>query len=610
MLYQLHGRLQAYLCDDCLQNLGGVTIRLYRLRPQQDAQALAAARPKTTFSLLDSDDVRAKAGSLLAETTADADGSFTLTLDEKEHDYDGGAFEVDVRLTEVPGADRQRDREAVQFTVTTLRPDWTEGERGLSYTWRHRLTARYWCYLIAQFDVWVLCGRVVSREGGTPVGNLTVRAFDRDWLQDDPLGEDVTDSDGRYRIYYTSADFKETPFSPALNVELVSGPDLYFEVLTQAGEMLLDEAPSEGRQPPRENVGHCYCETLVVDTEPVPPYLEPYFTHVGNFDILYDIDPSGLANKAKTGAGGAGYGFFGNVKLKGYCPKTDDGTGQPLYYRFLYVDPATSAEEVVTGSLITPVVVGSKLVWWDVDGDGTFGWTLQDIVVAGSGATPPLSPGGSGPISSHVIVPDATTGWIAVDPDALDSGFYGPLVRLRTDQVVPGGAAPGSGAGTAPADPKDGRLLTLIFETTTNPSDPAATVRQSDTVTLLVNNWTEVRELDLQEFQAGGSGGCTELTTQVTILYTADHQRLASWSLGMSSAASAAGWTAPSLPAGTGPRGAAGTEVVTQDGAATPVAFADWPACSYVVRLTTRRMLTDGENDDDANTIQRTFCKS
>jgi hypothetical protein len=285
--------------------------------------------------------------------------------------------------------------------------------------------------------------------------------------------------------------------------------------------------------------------------------------------------------------------------LDGFCPKKKMGTNDPLFYRFLFVDPVTASEKAVTGEFLRKVKVGSKLVWWDPDNDGVFGWTTQSIQVAGSGATTPVS-GGTGPVPDHIIEPDGN-GWIAVDQDALDNGFYGSLIQLKTEKIVPGGGAPGSGAGSAPADPKNGAMVTLIFETTTDPTNPALTVRQTFTVTLLINNWAEVRELDLQEFQSGSAGACTGLTTGLTILYTVDHELIDEWNVSMSSAAS--GWSQPAgLPQGSAPRGGFGTHPT--------INIASWPPCSYTVHLGARRALTDGENNDSWTSKPVTFCKT
>ena len=52
-----------------------------------------------------------------------------------------------------------------------------------------------------------------------------------------------------------------------------------------------------------------------------PIFNHPWFTHVGDFDILGDFDPgTGLTNKAH-GHGGPNYGFFGGLSLRGFCPK-------------------------------------------------------------------------------------------------------------------------------------------------------------------------------------------------------------------------------------------------------------------------------------------------
>ncbi|MEO6982341.1 MAG: hypothetical protein ABI072_04420, partial [Edaphobacter sp.] len=68
-----------------------------------------------------------------------------------------------------------------------------------------------------------------------------------------------------------------------------------------------------------------------------PVYNHPWFTHVGDFDILSDFDPTGLTNKAEAAHGGPQFGFFSNLSLRGFCPKYDPAhAGAQMAYRFLY----------------------------------------------------------------------------------------------------------------------------------------------------------------------------------------------------------------------------------------------------------------------------------
>ena len=93
--------------------------------------------------------------------------------------------------------------------------------------WDYCLPARFWCALRSLFDAWVICGHVTVCDTKEPVEGVKVFAFDRDWLQDDPLGFGVTDAAGHFRIDYTGADFRRGTF---INIELFGGPDVYFRI--------------------------------------------------------------------------------------------------------------------------------------------------------------------------------------------------------------------------------------------------------------------------------------------------------------------------------------------------------------------------------------------
>jgi hypothetical protein len=263
MSHILIGRLRGYLCDDCIEPLSNVTVRLYRVtREQRPGIAVGGADPEPRA--LTEAEVEEKRPLLLGEGQTDWEGNFSVQISENSR-FEGGPVEVDVYCATVPRLrpDR-RERKPVQFTAAVIEPNWRRAEGGAVAHWKFDLRWRLWCFIRGLFDAWVICGRLVTCKGEIPIAGAEVRAFDADWLQDDSLGMDTTDSGGHFRIDYTSAQFRKTPFSPWLNVELTEGPDLYFKV-SYGGNPVMEETQSDGRARGRENVRHCYCVRLCTD---------------------------------------------------------------------------------------------------------------------------------------------------------------------------------------------------------------------------------------------------------------------------------------------------------------------------------------------------------
>lgn len=255
MPYIFRGNLRAYLCDECWEPLRGVIVRLYR--PGQERVAGVDGDPH----LLNENEVGARDVLLLGEAATSDDGSFTVRIDERQQRYDGGDIVVDVRVESItPG----QKHEPVQVTVAVVKPDWQKGGDGYRFDWRYVIAARIWCYIRRWFDAWVICGRLLTCRQKVPVAGATVHAYDADWLQDDALGTAVTDPTGHFAIHYTSAQFRKTPFSPGINVELTEGPDLYFKA-NLGPTVLVNETQSDGRRRGRENVRHCYCVELCTE---------------------------------------------------------------------------------------------------------------------------------------------------------------------------------------------------------------------------------------------------------------------------------------------------------------------------------------------------------
>jgi hypothetical protein len=210
--------------------------------------------------MLSAQEIEARSSLLLGEAETDGEGAFTVQIGDDRR-YEGGEIEVDVRVERLePG----QKHEPVQFVAAVVKPDWQKGPAGLVYDWRHIIAALLWCWVRRWFDAWVICGRLRTCREGVPVAGATVHAYDADWLQDDALGTAVTDGSGHFTIHYTSAQFRKTPFSPGINVELTEGPDLYFKA-NLGPTVLVNEGQAQGRRRARENVGHCYCVELCTE---------------------------------------------------------------------------------------------------------------------------------------------------------------------------------------------------------------------------------------------------------------------------------------------------------------------------------------------------------
>ncbi|WP_262964117.1 transthyretin-like family protein [Methylobacter psychrophilus] len=76
----------------------------------------------------------------------------------------------------------------------------------------------------------IIYGRVVCKDSGEPIEDLTVEALDKDLLFDDRLGSAQTDIDGYFEIAYNEDDFRELFFD--------SRPDIYLRIINPEGEII------------------------------------------------------------------------------------------------------------------------------------------------------------------------------------------------------------------------------------------------------------------------------------------------------------------------------------------------------------------------------------
>jgi hypothetical protein len=73
-------------------------------------------------------------------------------------------------------------------------------------------------------------GTVVEEESGTPVIGVRVRAYDKDLIFDDKLGDTLTNAKGEFDISYSEVHFRD------LNE---TAPDVYVRVYDAGGKKIL-----------------------------------------------------------------------------------------------------------------------------------------------------------------------------------------------------------------------------------------------------------------------------------------------------------------------------------------------------------------------------------
>jgi hypothetical protein len=338
MSYQFSGNMGGMICGDCCDPLAKVTVRLYKTGKVDKLPTLVAANPKATFKVLAEKEIKAKEPLLLGEAVTDEKGDFTFNVSDNE--YDGSPVEIDVYIKSLPHQGKRA--KPVQFTITTLQPQWRMSDNDFVAGWRYCIPSRFWCYILSLFDIWVICGRVVLCENPKlPFIGVKVRAFDADWITDDELGYGITDNNGSFRIYYNSIDFQQTFLSPWINIETPfppfnSGPDVYFKIETTGGFMLREETRSDGQVPGRENIGNCFCVSLCISRdqidEPPTQIADSAWTGIGTaFTIpdasaLNDFDAQGYAGSLK-------FAFTRVIRTTGQSLRFSNGN--PIEYRFL-----------------------------------------------------------------------------------------------------------------------------------------------------------------------------------------------------------------------------------------------------------------------------------
>lgn len=307
------------------------------------------------------------------------------------------------------------------------------------------------------------------------------------------------------------------------------------------------------------------CYQFCVCVCPPPARIE--WTNIGNFLITTDISAAGRTTVARSGvdgwAGGLNYAFYSRLLLWGSCPENSPlvGGGQ-MMYRFTYDSGSVTNQPIKDGNLFI-CQVGSDKIWWpDEDpvthkAKSTGSVIDRPIFVCNSADVPPspfpasaTSPAAPGAPATGAawypagvyIWPDAE-GWVTIYPDITSVDDF--MIFDTTTIVAPANpnlTFPPTQIGAIPvpgASQLNGTDLTLTFQATRVGHTSTPDFTQLPPTLIRVNNNTEVDQLTLAEF-SGPLGCCTPISSQVTVLFSVDHEEIIAsgdWSLSILSQA-------------------------------------------------------------------------
>lgn len=618
MNYIIKGNLAAYLCRECSEYLSQVRVRIYLPTSDINIAAVSAAEIKDTFREVSEEEIKAKQDRLIAEAETDINGNFSIEIDEK---YSRSALEFDFYCGTVPRPPfPPKKGKARQFHITTFVPQWKiTKEQVYMANFSYIIPEKWWCLIKGRyFDVWTICGRLTDCKTGKPLSRVTVIAMDADFITDDELGSNVTDSNGHFKIYYSSADFKKTFLSPIINIEtdvlppFASGPDVYFH-LEYGGQRFALETKADRRN----NVGYCLCVKLCSkELIPVDPSIPPSFTHFG----LTQHIPIQAGINLATGKTLGGYAFFSSVNLVGTISKKINA--QPMEYLFEYqeVENPSDALNPAGWSPVVPNMIDKTVIGylWTFTGDPSNPIAYEPYHINGTGTEKTITFNGNwiqvpqdSNFAPHVdaeilkLNTEKLTGVTSIDMSMPTSGIGNSTVSgtrphtsnryfaVRMRQRETGNPATEVVAGTS----KPIAIFNVLYHNVNKYGSWAHTT---------VNDQRIALSVDLQEI-ISGSSGCSKITTDLHVKYGARNENLGSVSLsivGPHKPGQSFGFDPIVLmPA---PETFGSTQLVFTPPTDT---VADLLPCAYTVSISATALLTTGDGNLSSYHDFVSFCK-
>lgn len=612
----IKGNILGFNCEECFEILSATKVKLYAA----ERQSVTEITERGKIRPLSEEEIEKKAKRLVGEALSDEAGNFEIKVDEK---YSQSYFEVDFECGSVPRKPfPPKNGELLQFHLFSFQPKWElREEKNAYHDLRIKLPYSFWCFIKGYFfDVWTICGRLTNCETGKPLRGVKVIAMDADFITDDRLGDDITDLNGKFTIYYSSKDFKKTFLSPLINIEtdisgpFASGPDVYFKLEYDGQQFDLETKADR-----RNNVGYCLCVKLCVkELIPSDNSVPPSFTHIG----IARFTPIQSGINSATGKTMDGFAHQGSLNLVGAISQKLNN--RPMEYMFEYQQVTNPSASPLPGSWL-PVVPN-----------------MIERTRIGYLYTPSMDI--NNPIDKEYvyvngIAPDTIAAfngnWIKVPQDVnFAAGNDNAILRLNTTKINGGEltqlnmAMPTSQIGSATVNAgrphtknkyfalrmkvrEAGNNATIAIAGT---SKPIAIFNVSYDNVNKHGSWAPTSEVgqgiavsvDIQEIVAGAVG-CSKITNALHVKYEARNENLDSVSLSITGPRKPGqSFDFPPIALMPAPETFETTQLVFNPPTQT---VQDMLPCAYTVHISATAKITDGESNLPAHQDFVSFCK-
>ncbi|MEZ4874479.1 MAG: hypothetical protein R2793_03265 [Flavobacteriaceae bacterium] len=625
MNYVINGRLFSTVCDDRKNPLKNTKLRVYQLEDGSNAlTAFTAAQSKELSTVYEEKEIASRKKTLLAETTTDAEGNYSVEINEKKSNYKGGPVAMVLYYDEVPDYGQENTSLPKKFTpfevlLDVIQPKWRETNAALVAGWNYTLLNRIWCYILKRLDIWVICGTVLNCESQVPIAGIEVIAMDDDIITDDLLGSATTNSQGQFCIYYRSIDFKKTFLSPFINVETTpifsfdNGPDVYFKFAV-GGSVFFEESPSEAHKPSRKNVGNCLCVSLCLKESPtVPGEVPAAFYQIGyarKYHPVLNIDPTTGRTTGKVEASWNEQAFYSTLDLRGSLSKKFNG--QPVEYKFEYAEVSSPSVDVSTIPAASwNDVQESDMAATEIGTRITAIFPVikyNSYVVRGTNSVTPFG---------NEIKVEFDGNWIKVPQDTgiFDIHFNGSLIKLVSSKLANGSVdKSGLVPGNSSAPLLKNRYFALRMWKREQGNDASKVMAGFSRPLAIFNTLYEnvpqggswlpsasnelgIASIDLQELIGGG---CNKIGNAIHVNYTAANPNLGHVSLQFTGQGATNNFQPIVFP--TPEEEAFGTSSYLGD-------FSLLKPCAYEIRLNAELKLTNGETQHQGIWDRVLFCR-